>query len=89
MKMSLVKIKTRTVDAAQIVELQPLFVRGEMKHLDAGVCLRLSDGSCFTWLASAADSSAPAVGDYLIRDTALDVAAIVSAAKFSELFDVE
>ncbi len=82
-------IKARTVNAARIVELEPLFIRGEMKPIHAGVLLRLDDGTSQTWLAERGNSNAPEVGDFLIRDNDLHVSAVLNPAKFSELFDVE
>ncbi|HEV2523330.1 MAG TPA: hypothetical protein VGT24_13200 [Candidatus Acidoferrales bacterium] len=84
--MMITQVKSHAVTAEKIVGVLPLMGRNTtLMSPDAGLTLVLENKTQHNWL-SEAGGPAPAVGDFLVRDDELNATAIVSAAKFKELF---
>jgi hypothetical protein len=77
------------VDAAKITSVLPVEDHGVLQPLDAGISLRLDDGSTFRTdarMGTFAIDTLPNVGDVLIRDKALELNFIISPEKFETFF---
>jgi hypothetical protein len=81
--------KPRLVSAVEIVSVSPLLGRNGSTVMspDQGLLLTLSDHLTFRWIAADKDGGVPEVGAWFVRDSELGTSYIVSAAKFSELFE--
>jgi hypothetical protein len=80
------QVKAHAVTAVQIESVQPLRVSGDrFLSPDAGVLLRLADGTKTKYLAEPGVPM-PAAGDWFVRDEALATTFVVTAARFAELF---
>jgi len=81
------KMKSHSVQAQLIKALSPLRASSDrVLSPDAGLILELEDGKRIKWMAEP-NVPMPTVGDYFAEDNELHTTAVITAAKFSELFE--
>jgi hypothetical protein len=78
-------MKSHKVQASQVTGLEPLVVAGQMKAPSVGLTLILANGARHIWLTEKTGPM-PSVGDYAVRDEALNLEFVVPASRFAELF---
>ena len=80
-------IKSHAVEVSRVTGLQPLMGRNnQLTSPDVGLILVLEDSTKQKWLCEK-DGVIPAAGDWFVTDSELHVTYVVSAVKFSTLFD--
>jgi hypothetical protein len=79
-------VKSHAVEGSKIVRIQPLMGRNDqLMSPESGLVLVLDDATKHKWLGEK-DGAMPSVGDFLVKDDALNVIYVVAADKFSTLF---
>jgi hypothetical protein len=80
------KIKSHAVEASCIISLQPLMGRNtELMSPESGLMLVLDDNSKHQWVSEKIGMM-PCAGDFLVKDTELNIIYVVAATKFQNLF---
>ncbi len=80
-------VKSHPVEVARITGLQPLVgPNTAVLSPDFGLLLILENGQKHKWL-SEKNAPIPAAGDWFVKDAELNTVYVVSAVKFSTLFD--
>lgn len=79
------RVNSHEVEAFKIANVLPLVMNSAMLSPDAGIVLVLENETRHKWL-SEKDGAMPSVGDFFVRDSALNVTYIVDATKFTKLF---
>jgi hypothetical protein len=81
------RVKSHEVFATKITGVLPLTSQnGQLISPEAGLVLLLEDRSRHRWLTEQGGVT-PTIGDFLVDDRELRTTFIVSAARFTELFD--
>jgi len=85
--MSTYQMNSHAVTARRIDAVLPLVIGGDkMLAPDAGIVLRLDDGTRKKWLAEP-NAPMPKVGDWLVSNQELHLTYVVNPEQFQRLFE--